>query len=45
MYMANRGGAFLNRAKPKSLFAQQSAKKFDGENVLGARSAVGQPFN
>ncbi|KAI1258785.1 hypothetical protein F5Y18DRAFT_412104 [Xylariaceae sp. FL1019] len=27
------------KAKPKSLFAQASAKKFDGENVLGARSA------
>lgn len=45
MHMANRGRPFPNRAKPKSLFAQQSAKKFDGENVLGARSAVGQPSN
>ncbi|KAI1354986.1 hypothetical protein F5Y01DRAFT_271865 [Xylaria sp. FL0043] len=28
------------KAKPKSLFAQASAKKFVGENVLGARSAA-----
>ncbi|KAI0490796.1 hypothetical protein F4859DRAFT_459230 [Xylaria cf. heliscus] len=27
------------KAKPKSLFAQASAKKFVGENVLGARNA------
>ena len=26
------------RAKPKSLFAQASAKKIGGENALGARS-------
>ncbi|KAI1340983.1 hypothetical protein F5Y15DRAFT_414709 [Xylariaceae sp. FL0016] len=30
------------KVKPKSLFAQASAKKFDGENVLGAKSAKGQ---
>lgn len=29
----------VGKAKPRSLFAQASAKKFDGENVLGARSA------
>ncbi|XXH00208.1 hypothetical protein Hte_006550 [Hypoxylon texense] len=28
------------RAKPKSLFAQTSAKKFDGENVFGAKAAA-----
>ncbi|KAI0146348.1 hypothetical protein GGR57DRAFT_287360 [Xylariaceae sp. FL1272] len=32
-------GRHAGKAKPKSLFAQASAKKFDGENVLGARSA------
>lgn len=35
--------AFKNRqvakAKPKSLFAQASAKKFVGDNVFGARNA------
>ncbi|KAI0434685.1 hypothetical protein F5Y09DRAFT_295367 [Xylaria sp. FL1042] len=31
------------KAKPKSLFAQASAKKFVGENVLGARSAAQAP--
>lgn len=29
-----------DRAKPKSLFAQTSAKKFDGENVFGAKAAA-----
>ncbi|GAW12567.1 hypothetical protein ANO14919_019370 [Xylariales sp. No.14919] len=32
-------GRHAGKAKPKSLFAQASAKKFVGENVLGARSA------
>ncbi|TGJ83442.1 hypothetical protein E0Z10_g5336 [Xylaria hypoxylon] len=31
-------GRHAGKAKPKSLFAQASAKKFVGENVLGARS-------
>ncbi|KAI3323187.1 hypothetical protein HD806DRAFT_103446 [Xylariaceae sp. AK1471] len=31
-------GRQAGKAKPKSLFAQASTKKFDGENVLGARS-------
>ncbi|KAI1853727.1 hypothetical protein JX265_003940 [Neoarthrinium moseri] len=30
----------VGKAKPKSLFAQASAKKFDGENVLGAKSTT-----
>ncbi|KAH8663986.1 hypothetical protein BX600DRAFT_463391 [Xylariales sp. PMI_506] len=34
----------VSKAKPKSLFAQASAKKFEGENVLGARSAQGSAF-
>ncbi|KAF2999947.1 hypothetical protein G7054_g5938 [Neopestalotiopsis clavispora] len=29
----------VGKAKPKSLFAQASAKKFDGENVFGAKNA------
>ncbi|CAJ2507282.1 Uu.00g084680.m01.CDS01 [Anthostomella pinea] len=34
-------GRQAGKAKPKSLFAQASAKKFvDGENVLGAKNAV-----
>ncbi|KAK5631209.1 hypothetical protein RRF57_006923 [Xylaria bambusicola] len=32
-------GRHAGKAKPKSLFAQASAKKFVGENVFGARSA------
>lgn len=32
-------GRAAGRAKPKSLFAQTSAKKFDGENVFGAKTA------
>ncbi|KAI0969674.1 hypothetical protein F4678DRAFT_463007 [Xylaria arbuscula] len=32
-------GRSAGKAKPKSLFAQASAKKFVGENVFGARSA------
>ncbi|KAI1776175.1 hypothetical protein F4818DRAFT_413286 [Hypoxylon cercidicola] len=32
-------GRVASRAKPKSLFAQTSAKKFDGENVFGAKAA------
>ncbi|KAI1138894.1 hypothetical protein F5Y05DRAFT_382837 [Hypoxylon sp. FL0543] len=31
-------GRIAGRAKPKSLFAQTSAKKFDGENVFGAKN-------
>ncbi|KAI0592990.1 hypothetical protein F4775DRAFT_55813 [Biscogniauxia sp. FL1348] len=30
----------VGKAKPKSLFAQASAKKLDGENVLGAKSIL-----
>ncbi|KAI0167008.1 hypothetical protein GGR52DRAFT_83498 [Hypoxylon sp. FL1284] len=33
-------GRVAGRAKPKSLFAQTSAKKFDGENVFGAKAAA-----
>ncbi|KAK6071692.1 hypothetical protein SCUP234_09613 [Seiridium cupressi] len=33
----------VGKTKPKSLFAQASAKKFEGENVLGAKSAS-RPF-
>ncbi|KAF2970035.1 hypothetical protein GQX73_g3546 [Xylaria multiplex] len=32
-------GRHAGKAKPKSLFAQASAKKFVGENALGARNA------
>ncbi|KAI1075296.1 hypothetical protein F5B20DRAFT_395347 [Whalleya microplaca] len=32
-------GRQANKAKPKSLFAQTSTKKFDGENVFGAKNA------
>ncbi|KAI1437475.1 hypothetical protein GGR50DRAFT_645270 [Xylaria sp. CBS 124048] len=32
-------GRHAEKAKPKSLFAQASAKKFAGENVFGARNA------
>ncbi|KAI0408099.1 hypothetical protein F4802DRAFT_550513 [Xylaria palmicola] len=32
-------GRHAGKAKPKSLFAQASAKKFVGENVLGAKNA------
>ncbi|GAP84172.1 putative spo12-like protein [Rosellinia necatrix] len=32
-------GRQAGKAKPKSLFAQASAKRFVGENVLGARNA------
>ncbi|ORY71151.1 uncharacterized protein BCR38DRAFT_479670 [Pseudomassariella vexata] len=28
----------VSKAKPKSLFAQASSKKFEGENVLGAKN-------
>ncbi|KAI0129215.1 hypothetical protein F4776DRAFT_159552 [Hypoxylon sp. NC0597] len=35
-------GRIAGRAKPKSLFAQTSAKKFDGENVFGAKNASSQ---
>ncbi|KAI0123039.1 hypothetical protein BJ170DRAFT_123028 [Xylariales sp. AK1849] len=30
----------VGKAKPKSLFAQASAKKLDGDNVLGAKSTT-----
>ncbi|KAI0024437.1 hypothetical protein F4780DRAFT_725462 [Xylariomycetidae sp. FL0641] len=33
-------GRQVAKAKPKSLFAQASAKKFEGENVFGAKSAT-----
>ncbi|KAH6648842.1 hypothetical protein BKA67DRAFT_374394 [Truncatella angustata] len=33
----------VGKAKPKSLFAQASAKKLDGDNVLGAKSASPRP--
>ncbi|KAI1809454.1 hypothetical protein GGS20DRAFT_590600 [Poronia punctata] len=33
-------GRHAGKAKPKSLFAQASAKKFDSENVLGARTVT-----
>ncbi|KAI1633670.1 hypothetical protein F4809DRAFT_622416 [Biscogniauxia mediterranea] len=33
----------VGKAKPKSLFAQASAKKLDGENVLGAKSISRSP--
>ncbi|KAI8633192.1 hypothetical protein F5Y19DRAFT_292852 [Xylariaceae sp. FL1651] len=33
-------GRQAGKAKPKSLFAQASAKKFGGENVLGAKNAA-----
>ncbi|KAI0398182.1 hypothetical protein F5Y17DRAFT_411334 [Xylariaceae sp. FL0594] len=35
-------GRHAGKAKPKSLFAQASARKFDSENVLGARNAAAQ---
>ncbi|KAI0840135.1 hypothetical protein F5Y06DRAFT_248995 [Hypoxylon sp. FL0890] len=31
-------GRIAGRAKPKSLFAQTSAKKFDGQDVFGAKN-------
>ncbi|KAI1180886.1 hypothetical protein F4777DRAFT_527380 [Nemania sp. FL0916] len=36
-------GRQAGKAKPKSLFAQASAKKFVGENVFGARNADSDP--
>ncbi|RYP68094.1 hypothetical protein DL771_006836 [Monosporascus sp. 5C6A] len=36
-------GKQASKAKPKSLFAQASAKKFSGENVFGARDATQSP--
>ncbi|KAK7751256.1 hypothetical protein SLS62_006801 [Diatrype stigma] len=37
-------GKHASKAKPKSLFAQASAKKFDGENVFGARKPGHSPL-
>ncbi|KAI0012761.1 hypothetical protein F4779DRAFT_531466 [Xylariaceae sp. FL0662B] len=36
-------GRLANKVKPKSLFAQKSAKKSDGENVLGAENTERPP--
>ncbi|KAI8956813.1 hypothetical protein F5Y11DRAFT_341823 [Daldinia sp. FL1419] len=33
-------GRVASKAKPKSLFAQTSAKKFDGKDIFGASKAV-----
>ncbi|OTB16969.1 hypothetical protein K445DRAFT_316496 [Daldinia sp. EC12] len=36
-------GRAVGKAKPKSLFAQTSAKKFDGKNIFGSSKAVVPP--